>query len=156
MSSPCTCAGNIKQYILVALDAVRPTNRPTDRCICIRCVDRQLRARAVSDSCSSTRTASKKLETFHVTMLRVQCDGCKRGFSNVEGLMNHLWDRDDSSPIKLLLVLLPVEHCALRCQKSVAKQHASSRRNLGKGCRSERGCIHLNFDKDISMLLRFR
>ena len=38
---------NIKQYILVALDAVRPTNRPTDRCICIRWVDRQLRARVV-------------------------------------------------------------------------------------------------------------
>jgi len=132
-------------------------------------------------------------------MLRFQCGGCQRGFCNVEGFMNHLWDRDDSSPcvvygsewadtaaeiaaeqrvavmimdslrscnervvafathsIQLLLVLLPVEHCALRCQKSVAKQHASSRRNLGKGCRSERGCIHLNFDKDISMLLRFR
>jgi len=81
--------------------SVRPTNRPTDRCICTRCVDRRLCARVVSDSCSSTRTASKKLETFHVTMLRVQCDGCKRGFSNVEGLMNHLWDREDCSPCVL-------------------------------------------------------
>jgi len=78
--------------------SVRPTNRPTDRCRCTRCVDRRLCARVVSDSCSSTRTASKKLETFHVTMLRFQCGGCQRGFCNVEGFMNHLWDRDDSSP----------------------------------------------------------
>ena len=75
--------------------SVRPTNRPTDRCRCTRCVDRRLCARVVSDSCSSTRTASKKLETFHVTMLRVQCDVCKHEFSNVECLMNHLWVRED-------------------------------------------------------------
>ena len=78
--------------------SVRPTNRPTDRCICTRCVDRRLCARVVCDSCSSTRTPPKKPETFHVTMLRVDCAGCQRGFSNAEDLMNHLWNRDDSSP----------------------------------------------------------
>ena len=89
--------------------------------------------------------------------------------------MNHLWDRDDSSPcvvygsewadtaaeiaaeqrvavmimdslrscnervvafathsIQLLLVLLPVEHCALRCQKSVAKQMNKSEQLLNQ------------------------
>ena len=31
-------------------------------------------------------------------MLRQVCGGCKRDFSNVEDLINHLWNKDDSSP----------------------------------------------------------
>ena len=34
--------------------------------------------------------------------------------------------------IQLLLVLLPVEHCALRCQKSVAKQMNKSEQLLNQ------------------------